>query len=261
MSSRIDLSSSKTDANITTALLLAAGTGSRLKPLTEFAPKCLTEVCGETILGRLVSNLLEEGFEKLVVVVGHQSDQIRRFLTLNAGDLEVQYVDCPEYANTNNIYSLWMASPHVQGPFVLIESDLIFDSELLGQMRTPNRIAVVSAEDHMHGTTVSFSRLGRIKSFSVGGLGDRRLSHKTVNIYSLSAAVWEEAKLRLDLHISAGRVDDYYEVVFADMANDGSLPFRAVNFDGGFWSEIDTLDDLVATELMMSERRPLGGLV
>jgi len=53
--------------NVTTALLLAAGTGSRLFPLTNNAPKCLTMVNGVSILERLIANLNQHGFKRLVV--------------------------------------------------------------------------------------------------------------------------------------------------------------------------------------------------
>ncbi|MBW2363072.1 MAG: NTP transferase domain-containing protein, partial [Deltaproteobacteria bacterium] len=59
------------ETRITTACLLAAGTGSRLRPLTDSAPKCLTEIHGRPILERFVSCLREQGFKRLVVVVGH----------------------------------------------------------------------------------------------------------------------------------------------------------------------------------------------
>ena len=79
-----------TDTNrITTALLLAAGTGSRLRPLTENAPKCLTEVGGIPILGRLVDSLRAQKIKRLVVVIGHQRNRIREFLRHNARDMQV----------------------------------------------------------------------------------------------------------------------------------------------------------------------------
>ncbi len=68
--------------NITTAVLLAAGTGTRLQPLTLDAPKCLTEVGGIPILQRLVENLREQGFKRLVVVTGHLGDRIEEYLKL-----------------------------------------------------------------------------------------------------------------------------------------------------------------------------------
>lgn len=236
--------------HITTALLLAAGVGARL---ANGLPKCLTEVAGEPILGRLVSCLVEEGFKRLVVVVGYREEEIREYLDIHAAGLDIDYVDCRRYATTNNIYSFWLAREHIQTPFVLIESDLVFDSRLLGLMRVSNRIAVARLRPHMHGTTVSIDDSGMVGSFRVGGLDGPRLSHKTVNMYSLSLPVWNEVVRRLKQRIAAGRVHDYYETVFAEMAAEDLLPLSAVSFDDGLWIEIDTPDDLSAAHDLFNE--------
>jgi len=69
-------------------------------------------------------------------------------------------------------------------------------------------------------------------------------TYKTVNIYSLSRQSWNSITRRLDYYISAGRVNAYYESVFAEMIADGSLDLECVFFDKAFWYEIDTLHDL-----------------
>jgi len=241
---------------ITTALLLAAGTGSRLKPLTNDAPKCLSEVNGIPILGRLVRCLVEKGFRRLVVVVGYLDEQIRDYLESDAGGLTVDFVDCRDYATTNNIYSLWLAREQIHEPFVLIESDLVFDSDILCAMNVPNRIAVARFQVPMTGTTVSLDQSGRVVSFHVGGDPcGRDLCYKTVNVYSLSLPIWREVVRRLERRITAGQVHDYYEVVFAEMVADKALDFQAVHFDTGRWYEIDTLEDLRAAEQLFSEGR------
>jgi len=243
---------------ITTALLLAAGTGTRLQPLTDSAPKCLTEMNGEPILGRLVRCLIEQGFRRLVVAVGYLDERIREYLHAHARNLAVDFVNCRDYATTNNIYSLWLARERVREPFVLIESDLVFDSHLLGPMRVPNRIAVARFEAPMSGTTVSLDASGRVVSFQVGTGGNGRdRMYKTVNLYSLSRSVWQEVVRRLDRRITNGNVHDYYEVVFAEMVADGTLPLQAVHFDAGQWHEIDTLEDLrEADRLFSGPRKP-----
>ncbi len=247
------------DGHITTALLLAAGTGSRLKPLTDNAPKCLTEVNGVPILGRLVRCLVKQGFNRLVVVVGYLDGRIREYLEANARGLTVDFVDCPDYATTNNIYSLWLARDHIHEPFVLIESDLVFDSDMLRAMRTPDHVAVARFQAPMTGTTVSLDPSGRVVSFHVGA--DPRggdLCYKTVNVYSLSLPVWQEVVRRLERRITAGHVNDYYEVVFAEMVADRALAFQAVHFDSGRWYEIDTIEDLCMAEQLFSEGRRVG---
>ncbi len=242
------------DGPITTALLLAAGAGTRLQPLTDDCPKCLTEVHGVPILGRLVSCLVEQGFKRLVVVVGYCGGQIRDYLGSSALGLEVRFVDCREYATTNNIYSLWMARACIRESFVLIESDLLFDSRLLGLMRVRNRVAVARFQPRLIGTTVSIDASGRVVSFHVGADPDTPdLAQKTVNLYSLSAAAWREVVRRLERRITAGKVHDYYEVVFAEMVAEGRLSLQAVNFDAGRWCEIDTLEDLRVAEQLFFE--------
>ncbi len=81
--------------HVRTALLLAAGAGTRLEPWTLDAPKCLTEVGGIPILERLVNNLRAQGFERLVVVIGHLGDRIQEFLQQHAGDMRIDYVVNP----------------------------------------------------------------------------------------------------------------------------------------------------------------------
>ena len=248
------------DGLITTALLLAAGAGTRLQPLTDGYPKCLTEVRGVPILGRLVSCLLAQGFTRLVVVVGYRDEQIRDYLESHAYGLTVQFVDCRKYATTNNIYSLWRAREYIREPFVLIESDLVFDSDLLGLMRVRDRIAIARPQSSLLGTTVSIDEFGRVTAFRVGADPcEPGLGHKTVNVYSLSKATWQEVGRRLDRRIAAGNVHDYYEVVFAEMVADGSLTLQSVRFDEGRWCEIDTLEDLRAAERIFIDSRRVRG--
>ena len=73
-------------------------------------------------------------------------------------------------------------------------------------------------------------------------------SLKTVNIYSLSAATWRDVSERLDRHITAGNVGDYYEIVFSELIAEGTISLRPVLFDPDRWYEIDTLVDLEEAE-------------
>ena len=72
----MNVATTKTN-RVKTALLLAAGTGSRLRPLTLDAPKCLTVVGGKPILERLIENLHAQGIQKLIVVTGYLENCIR----------------------------------------------------------------------------------------------------------------------------------------------------------------------------------------
>jgi len=243
---------------ITTALLLAAGTGSRLRPLTLDAPKCLTEVSGEPILGRLVDNLRLQGIKRLVVVTGYLDHCIREFLEENAADMHLDYVFNPVYKTTNNIYSLWLAQKTIKEPFVLIESDLVFEASMLEPMLIADKIAVSNILPWMNGTVVRLNTDKAVTAFHVSNDVDDERSYKTVNICSLSSQSWQRVIARLDRYIEDGRVNDYYETVFADMVADASLEFDAVFFDENKWYEIDAVKDLHQAELMFPRVPAIG---
>ena len=244
------------DGPVTTALLLAAGTGSRLYPLTQNMPKCLTIVNGMPILERLVSCLNQHGFKRLVVVTGHLENHIRDFLGLRAGGMTIDYIFSPLYETTNNIYSLWMAREIIQEPFLLVESDIVFDVSLLDDMLYPDKIAIARMQLWMNGSTVTVNQFQQVKAFGNGAArSSDETRHKTVNIYCLSLSSWHRIAESLDRFISAGRVNDYYETVFAEMVADGSLCLQTVSFDNKPWHEIDTIADLTKAERIFSADR------
>jgi choline kinase len=243
---------------VTTALLLAAGIGSRLHPVTQSMPKCLTMVNGMSILERMISNLNQHGFKRLVVVIGHLENCIREFLGNRVGDIDIDYVFSPLYETTNNIYSLWMAREVINEPFLLLESDLVFDESLLVDMLYPDRLAMAKMQPCMNGTFITLDQSQHVRKFWASGsdsLGETQ--YKTVNIYSLSLKSWRGVVEKLNQHIADGKVSDYYEVVFAEMIADGSLSFKSVSFDAMPWYEIDTLEDLKQAEKLFSYRNSM----
>ncbi|HEB68275.1 MAG TPA: phosphocholine cytidylyltransferase family protein [Desulfobulbus sp.] len=237
---------------VRTALLLAAGTGSRLAPLTDKTAKCRVLVNKISILERLVDTLRLHNFKRLVIVVGHQANSIRDFLGSQFGGMKITYITSPVYKTTNNIYSLWLARKEINEPFLLIESDLVFNPEMLKDMLQPDRIAVSKLQPWMNGTTVTINRHQRIKAFHKDIRKTEDRQYKTVNIYSLSMQTWGAVRKRLDQRISKNRVNGYYETVFSDMVTEGCLSFTPVLFDANRWYEIDTIADLRAAAYMCS---------
>ena len=164
--------------------------------------------------------------------------------------MDITYITSPLYKTTNNIYSLWLAKDVIEEPFLLIESDLVFDTDMLTEMLYPDRVAVAEIEPWMNGTTVTLNNQMEIDSFHCGAETADGQEYKTVNIYSLSAATWQLVRERLDDHISNNLVNGYYETVFADMVDEDCLSFTPVFFETNSWYEIDTITDLRAAELV-----------
>lgn len=245
----MNLSNHNDNKPITTALLLAAGTGSRLFPLTQNSPKCLTLVNEKSILERLVIILKKKGFKRLVIVTGYQEIFIKEYLGTISGNMTIEYVYSPLYRTTNNIYSLWMARNIINEPFVLVESDLVFDVSQLDNMIFPDRIAIAPMAPWMNGSSVLINQFNIVNNFVNGNsihLGEIR--YKTVNIYSFSLSTWHTIIERLNEYIAANNVNCYYETVFSEMVEDGKLSLQTVLFDNKLWYEIDTIEDLVEAE-------------
>ena len=92
----------------------------------------------------MISGLNSRGFKRLVIVTGHLENKIKDFLGSQFGNIQIEYIFSPRYKETNNIYSLWMARKAINEPFLLLESDLVYDESLLDNMLTPNKIAVAN---------------------------------------------------------------------------------------------------------------------
>ena len=235
-----------------TALLLAAGAGSRFNAAGEAIPKCLAEVSGAPILARLMDSLRDNGVTRLVIVTGFMADSIRAFAQMHCDGLQLEFVHNPDYATTNNIYSLWLAREAVTEPFMLLESDLVFDSELLAGMCTPDRIAVSALRPWMSGTTVEVDADGRVAAFHLLADGGTPGPCKTVNIYALSLHSWRRVTRRLDEYVAAGNTGCYYEAAFAELVVEGALDLVAVDFPADRWYEIDTVKDQREADRVMA---------
>jgi L-glutamine-phosphate cytidylyltransferase len=250
---------------IRTALLLAAGMGSRLAPFTDDVPKCLVPVSGVPIIERLVRILDDYGFERLVAVVGHRADSVRGFLGDSFGGVAVEYVVSPLFATTNSLYSLWLARHLVDGPFLLVESDIVFDAPLLAPLLQPDRIAISAQLPWMSGTTVTLDARGGVSAFyspppGVYGRHCRAADHFiTVNLTSLARDTWAEARERLDRHVAAGHGGYFHDVVFAEMTAAGTMALEAVRFPADRWYEVDTPADRDAAELVFPRRLQAAG--
>ena len=163
--------------------------------------------------------------------------------------MAIEFVVNARYQTTNNLYSLWLARRTIREPLLLLECDLIFDPSVLVKMLHPDKIAISPMRPWMNGTTVTVDSLENVTAFRVGSPVDRGDSaFKTVNMYSFSAQTWQKITQRLERHVSESRLDQFYEIVLAEMVAEGELSLKPVMLDPDSWYEIDTLEDLHQAE-------------
>lgn len=244
------------------AVILAAGVGRRMLPLTTDVPKCLIEVNGVPILFRGLRVLASAGVTEAVVVVGHEAAQVRRRVGNNFEGIDVVYVDAPSFETTNNIRSLWDARGYCDEDILLLEGDVVFDRDVVVRLceQPGNSMAVAPDNDDFSGTVVRRDDNGLVTSFILGadldaGFGGVDL-HKTVNIYLLRAEALRDAIVpELCRQVERDNVQAYYEAVFRDLVADGSLPdLVAVDVSSSRWYELDDRRDLEIAEFMFLSR-------
>ena len=134
------------------AVILAAGRGSRLAPLTAQRPKCLVEVGGAPLVDSLLARMAEIGVRHVVLVAGYRSDAVRAHLARRGHDLRIDVVDNPDWAEAQNALSLHAAAEHIRPPFVLLDGDLWLSPALAAALRAPDRMALARLRPGMVGT-------------------------------------------------------------------------------------------------------------
>ena len=239
------------------AIILAAGQGKRLRPLTDHRPKCLVLVQGKPMLQYELEALDEAGLRKCVIVVGHRSDQVRARFGTRFRNLSISYVENNIFGRTNNIYSLWLARHDITDDLLLLEGDLLFDPRLLVDViECPHAdIAVVDRYDpSMNGTVIlanGDTATAMVLKADQGPGFDYGIALKTVNIYKLSRRTVRDTLMpALDRYVSRGLTNHYYEAAIANAIAEHSLPLHLLLTGSRLWIEIDTKEDLRQAEQM-----------
>lgn len=227
------------------AVILVAGVGSRLRPITDTRPKALAPVGDETILGRAVRLLLDFGISRLVLATGYREDAVRAALA----DLASEVVFCPNprYDSTQNSVSLLLCREAVAGrSFFKLDGDVVFDPELLSRIAAPKAelSAGVDSSRKLDAEAMKVVVEGsKIRRFGKGvPLAE---SHgESIGIERLDASASEKVFGALAERVDAGVTNLYYEDVYSQLIEQGRLDAELADVSGLRWTEIDTFEDL-----------------
>lgn len=113
------------------AIILAAGASKRLRPLTDTTPKCLLNVGNKNLLQRTIENVLANGITDFIFVTGYRENMIKDFVNKIFPDIKKIFLTNSDYENNNNSYSLWMTKDYVKDDILLLDSDILFDKEII----------------------------------------------------------------------------------------------------------------------------------
>jgi choline kinase len=233
------------------AIVLSAGQGKRLLPLTLTKPKCLLEVNDDQpLLGIQLEALARCGIERTTVVVGFGAEHIER--CVQASEFEGMQVDTlynPFYSVTDNLATCWMARAAMNEDFLLLNGDTVFDNDLL--------LRVLDAPHAPISITVDHKAEYDADDMKVSLDGDRRLraigktlpAH-TVDGESIGMLVFRNKgtdafRAALDRAIRQPEsMRNWYLSIVDELSR--KMAVETISIEGLWWGEVDSAEDLDA---------------
>lgn len=244
------------------AIILAAGIGNRMRPLSESTHKTLLRVAGETIIGRICDGLHANGVIDVAIVTGYRADELQAHLRAHYPHLNLTFIHNARYRETNNIYSMALALEHFQitEDVILIESDLIYEPAVIQRVITsprPNVALVDRYRSGMDGTVVTVAD-GIIHNIIPPHLQTSNFDfsdkYKTLNIYKFSRDFCNTVfKKLVTYYATTIDANCYYELILGILIYMQRETIYAEVLNGERWAEVDDPNDLRVAEFVFNQ--------
>ena len=230
-------------------VILAAGAGSRLKPLTDHVPKCLLKVGVKCILEMTIENLLATNNSEIIIVTGYLENKIREFIRERFPHLQITYIYNELYASTNNIYSLWLAKNEVLGDdMMMLDSDIVFDGRIISKLQNSgykNCLALNRHDVHDEEIKVKTDTRGCVieigKEVNVSEAAGESIG---IEIFG-KEALTELYSILYRKVVTEKKVNQFYEAAFQELSDNNLFIVDTTEY---FCMEIDTEEDLKTAE-------------
>ena len=233
------------------ALILAAGYGKRLQPITNEIPKSMVKVNGTPLLENALNNLAAIGIETVGIVVGHMAEYIKEHIGPEWNGMTVKYYENPRYLETNNIVSLYKALDFCNDDMLMLECDIYYHKEMLLElMNGLGECSVLVSPfnpDTMDGSVVRVDE-DKVRELILGKWQEEGFDYsdtrKTVNMYRFSASFVKKYAALIKWYVENMGEQSYYEKALGSMIYLRECDVRIVEVPEDMWCEIDDKDDL-----------------
>lgn len=241
------------------AIILAAGVGSRIRPLTNNCPKSLLKVNGKTILEMMISHLQSCDINEVVFVLGYLQEQIKDFVQENFPNLKSHFVTNERYAETNTGFSLMLAQDLINGSgFIKFDADVVFDKEILKRLIACEYANCLCIDKNINldaeeikviiddqNRVLKASKTVDPKDAVGESIGIEKIDSKT------AALLFSELKIMMQ---EQKNHQEYYEAAYERLIANGAT-FNVLDISGLKWTEIDTKEDFAAAERIFSQEK------
>lgn len=223
------------------AVILAAGSGSRLHPAVGPWPKCLARVGETTLIERQLQQLRDHGIAAITLVLGYRRESIEAVC-----GRETEIVYNPDYASTNSLYSLWLARNLLSDGFIVLNSDVLVHPHLLTRLLTSsaeNALLVAPREPGVRYSDEEMKvhvRDGCVLAIDKA-LPDAQSDGENVGIAKFSAGGAARLVPEVEALVAHGAVREWLPRAFHAFAQ--THPLHVVETGGLPWIEIDFPED------------------
>jgi choline kinase len=234
------------------AIILAAGEGKRLRPLTETVPKCMVAFRGKPLMQWIAESMHACGIRDIVAVTGYKSDKI----TVPG----LRFARNPRYAETNMVSTLFCAEHELAGDVIVSYSDIVYLPQVLDALikaqgdfcvtidRCWDRLWALRMENPLaDAETLKLDGKGNIIELGKKAKTQNEIQGQYMGLFKISGAAIDRVKAFYHSLDKAATYDgknfeNMYMTSFIQAIIDKLMPVLAVPVDGG-WLEIDSTED------------------
>ena len=240
------------------AVILAAGRGQRLAPLTDKIPKCLVPIDNEPLLSHQIKALRKWGIKKMYVVVGSHKEKVQEFLKGQSG---IQIVENPNFATTNIITSFSCALSAVDSAddVVVIAGDVLFEDSIIGGLlaKEGDLILCVTKKQCSEEEVKVFIEGSRI--LKLGKKLDPESAYgEFLGVFKAGRKALKDIREIVDQMMVSKQVQGYLFDMINRLIQEKKKLVRAFDIGKALWEDIDIWEDVQrVTEKLQRKKQPV----
>lgn len=230
-------------------IILAAGVGSRLKPLTENTPKSLLCIDKDiTVLERTIEMINKNCIADIVVVTGYYKEKIENCVSKFTN---CKTINNPFFRITNSISSLWFARGEMNDDVIIMNADIILEENLFKHIIEINEPAYVLYDSSI-GEEADYKVAEENGHVVVMSKELNSFSGEYVGVTGLCQSEAKKVVDKIECMVGNELVNEWYETALVDMIFNDMFKLKAIDVCEFNWTEIDNVNDLIKAKQIIS---------
>jgi choline kinase len=226
------------------AVILAAGMGTRLRPMTLNMPKCMIDLHGKPLIEYSLDALVSNNFKEVIFVLGYLGETIRSHYGQQYQGMRLSYLSNPDFGTTGSMYSLSQTKGHIDEDILLLESDLLYDPAAIKTLLSRPEKDLISTAKISGSNDEVFICVD--KDWNLKDLGKKiadkdKAIGELIGLTKLSKGYLEKLYNFADNEYKMGVLNDHYEECIFKLSK--SVPIKCTLISNLVWTEIDNMND------------------